>query len=385
MSDVLFSSFFDETHRIFFESTRRFALEQVQPYAYEWEEAEEFPRSLYKQAAEAGLLGVMFPTEYGGAGGDVFHMMAMCEAMMQGQSTGVMVGLGSLDIALPPILFLGTEEQKQRFVPPVLAGEKIAALAVTEPGTGSDVSGVQTRAVRDGDSYVLNGAKTYITSGTRADILTVLARTGPDPHGGLTFFVVEKDTRGFSVTNKLKKMGWRASDTAEMVFEDCRIPVEHRIGDEGSGFLALMQNFQTERLFLATIAHASAELALKESEVWCRERKAFGRPIMGFQVTRHKLARMSTLLKAAKSLTYQVAAAMKRGEMVVEEVSAAKNFATEVALEVCDHAVQLHGAMGYMRETFVERLYRDVRLLPIGGGTTEIMNEIIARTRGYNR
>jgi len=385
MNDPFFAGFFEESHRIFHQAAKRFTQEEVLPHSYEWEEQELFPRELYEKAAKIGLLGALFPEEYGGAGGDYFHMIAMTEALMRGGSTGVMVGLGSLDIALPPIINLGTEEQKQRFIPPVLRGEKIAALAITEPNTGSDVSGVKTKAQRDGDVYILNGAKTYITSGARADLVTVLARTDDDPHGGLTFFVVEKGTEGFGVSKQLKKMGWRASDTAELFFEDCRVPIENRIGEEGSGFIALMQNFQTERLFLATCAYASAEVALEEAERYANDRKAFGRPIMGFQVTRHKLARMATLVRAAKCFTYQVADAMRRGEAVIEEVSEAKNFATEVALEVCDHAVQIFGGMGYMRESIVERLYRDVRLLPIGGGTTEIMNEIISKCRGYSR
>lgn len=385
MLDPFFSPFLDESHELFYESCRKFTQRELAPYAYEWEEAESFPRELYKKAADAGMLGVAMPEEFGGGGGDVFHMVMMCEASMEAGSTGVVVGLGSLEIALPPILLLGTQEQKRRWVKPVLAGEKIAALAITEPDTGSDVAGVKTRAVREGDHYVLNGAKMFITSGVRADVVTVLARTGEDPHGGLTFFVVEKGREGFEVSGNLKKMGWRASDTASLSFSDCRVPVENRIGDEGSGFVALMQNFQNERLMLAVYGHASAQVALAQAERYARERSAFGRALMGFQVTRHKLARMATLLRAAKSLNYQVADAMRRGENVLEAVSEAKNFSTEVALEVCDHAVQIFGGMGYMRETVVERLYRDVRLLPIGGGTVEIMNEIIGKCRGYSR
>lgn len=383
--DPFFDSFLDDSHRMFHETCARFTDKEIRPYAHEWEEAGEFPRELYKKAADAGLLGTGFAEEYGGNGGDAFHIVVQTEAMIAGGSTGVLVGLGSLGIALPPIELLGSEEQKQRFLPPVLRGEKVAALAVTEPGTGSDVAGIRTRAVRDGDEYVLNGAKMYITSGARADLVTVLARTGDDPHGGLTFFVVEKGTPGFEVSANLKKMGWWASDTAELSFDDCRVPAANRIGDEGSGFLAVMNNFQNERLGLACYGHASAQFCLAEAERYAREREAFGRPIMGFQVTRHKLARMATLVRAAKAFNYQVAAAVNRGETVIEAVSEAKNFSCEVALEVCDHAVQIHGGMGYMRETPVERLYRDVRLLPIGGGTTEIMNEIIAQARGYGR
>ncbi|MCA9562638.1 MAG: acyl-CoA dehydrogenase family protein [Myxococcales bacterium] len=328
-------------------------------------------------------MGSIYPESLGGSGGDVFHLIAQTEALMAGGSTGVVMGLGSLSIALPPILHLGNDEQKTRFITPVLKGEKIAALAVTEPGTGSDVAGIRTTARRDGDDYVINGSKLFITSGARADFVSVLCRTGEDPHGGLTFLVVERGMPGFSVSKSLKKMGWRASDTAELAFDNVRVPVENRIGPEGSGFLAVMNNFQNERLSLAVVGHATAELALAESERYVREREAFGRKVIGFQVTRHTLARMSTLVRASKSLNYQVADAMRRGQTVVEEVSQAKNFASEVAGQVCDEAVQLHGGMGYMRETVVERLFRDARLLPIGGGTREIMNEVIARVRGY--
>ncbi|MCB9637401.1 MAG: acyl-CoA dehydrogenase family protein [Myxococcales bacterium] len=383
--DPLARPFLDESHKMFYESCVRFTREELLPNAYDWEEAEIFPRELYQKAAEAGLLGASMPEAYGGGGGDIFHLIMFCEAGLLAGSTGILVGLGSMEIALPPILSLGTEEQKQRWVPPVLRGEKIAALGVTEPNTGSDVAGVRTRAVRDGGDYILHGSKMFITSGVRADLVTVLARTSDDPHTGLSFFVVEKGTPGFSASKGLKKMGWRASDTAILSFEDCRIPAENRLGEEGMGFVALMQNFERERLLLATYGHASAAVALAEAERYAREREAFGRSVMGFQVTRHKLARMATLVHACRALNYQVADATRRGEQVLEQVCAAKNFACDVALEVCDHAVQVFGGMGYMRESVVERLYRDVRLLPIGGGTSEIMNEIIAKLRGYGR
>ena len=381
--DPFYADYLDETHLAFYELCQKFTEKEIKPHAYEWEEAELFPVELYRKAADAGLLGATFPEAYGGSGGDAFHSIMLTEAMLTAGSTGVVVGLGSLGIALPPILFLGTEEQKQKFIPDVLAGKKIAALAVTEPGTGSDVSGIRTRAVLDGDHYVINGSKMFITSGVRANQVTVLARTGDDPHGGLTFFVVDADTPGYSVSRSLKKMGWRASDTGELVFDDVRVPVENRLGSEGSGFLAVMQNFQNERLGLACYGHASAEIALAESERYVRERQAFGRPLINFQVTRHKLARMATLIRASKTLNYQVARKINQGENIVEAVSEAKNFACEVALEVLDEAVQIFGGMGYMRESIVERLYRDVRLLPIGGGTNEVMNEIIGRVRGY--
>ena len=381
----MLEQYLNDGHRAFRETCLRFAEKEIKPHAEKWEEAHEFPRELYFKAAEAGILGSHFPEEYGGSAGDVFHAIVSIESLMTGQSTGVVVGLDSLGIALPPILNLGSDEQKRRFVPPVISGEKIAALGVTEPGAGSDVAGVTTRAVKDGDSYIINGAKMFITSGVRADQVTVLCRTSNDPHGGLTFFVVEKGMKGFSVGRALRKTGWWASDTAELVFEDVRVPIENRIGDEGSGFVGIMQNFQGERISLAVFGVATADLALKECLRYVKERKAFGKDLQGFQVIRHKLANMATQVEAAKGFTYSVANRLNKGEYLVKEVSMAKNFASDVAQKVCYDAVQIFGGMGYMRETFVERLSRDARLLPIGGGTTEIMNEIIGKLMGLGK
>jgi acyl-CoA dehydrogenase len=372
----------DESHELYRQTCLRFAREKIEPFVVDWEEAGSFPRELYRAAAEAGILGVSFPEALGGGGGDLFHSMITVEALLTGGSSGVLASLGSLGIALPPVILLGDDEQRRRFIPPVLAGEKIAALAITEPGTGSDVASIRTRAERRGDGYVLNGSKLFITSGVRADYVTVLARTGQDKHGGLTFFVVEKDMPGFSVSRALKKTGWWASDTAELAFDSVELPLSNRLGEEGSGFIALMKNFQTERLALATYGHATAEIVLGDAMAYAKERQAFGRPLVGFQVTRHKLARMATLVTAAKNLNYAIARRVMAGEYVVGEVSMAKNFSSEVAQEVCYEAVQILGGMGYMRETRAERLSRDARLLPIGGGTTEIMNEIIAKSLG---
>lgn len=382
MDSSFFDRYFNDSHRQFRATCARFAKEEIAPHAYEWEEAETFDRELYRKAAKAGLLGAMLPEQYGGGGGDIFHSIVMTEELLRGGSTGVVVGLGSLGIGLPPILYLGTEEQKKRFIPPVLAGDKISALAITEPGTGSDVAGIQTKAERDGDHYVLNGAKIFITSGVRADYVSVLARTGPDPHGGLTFFLVEKGMPGFTVSRSLKKTGWRASDTGELSFDNVRVPVANRLGAEGTGFVQLMKNFQGERISLAVQAYALAEIAFDEAFSYARERKAFGKTLTGFQVTRHKLADMATRVFTAKSITYQCADRMQKGEYIVREVSMAKNFAAEIAQEVCYEAVQIFGGMGYMRETLVERISRDVRLIPIGGGTQEIMKEIIAKALG---
>jgi acyl-CoA dehydrogenase len=230
-----FGNYLDETHHQYYRTVRRFAEDEIAPHATEWEEAEEFPREIYRKAARAGILGPLVPAEYGGGGGDVFHAILLCEGLLRGHSTGVLAGLNSLGIATPPILHLGTEEQKRRFIPPVLSGNKIAALAITEPNAGSDVGGIRTSAKKAGDRYVLTGAKTFITSGVRADLVTVLARTGPHPSRRLTFFVVKKGFPGFTVGAKLKKMGWRASDTAELFFDECRVPAANRIGDRQRG------------------------------------------------------------------------------------------------------------------------------------------------------
>lgn len=363
---------------------RRFAERAIAPHAHAWEEANEFPRELYRAAAEAGFLGLGYPEELGGSGGDLLHVLVAAEEMvLAGKSVGTTVGLGSHGIALPPILRLGTEEQKQRFVPPVLRGEKIAALAITEPGCGSDVASLRTRAVRDGDAYILNGAKTFITSGCRADLVTVAVRTGDEGHGGISLIVVERGTPGFSVSRKLTKMGWWASDTAELSFQDCRVPAANLLGEEGQGFAAIMMNFASERIFLAGQCVAIAELAYREALAYAREREAFGRTLTGFQVTRHKLADMATRLAAARALTGEAATRFARGEPVPALAAMAKNAASDMCSYVCDQAVQIHGGYGYMREYVVERLYRDARLYPIGGGTREIMNEIIAKFEGY--
>jgi len=373
-----------EVHDQLRAQARRFAQSEIAPHAHSWEEACEFPLELYRKMAEAGLLGVAFPEVYGGGGGDLSMALAASEELLiAGKSVGTVAGLGSLAIALPPILLLGTEEQKKRFLPPVLAGHKVSALAITEPGGGSDVARLRTRAVRDGDFYVVNGSKTFITSGCRADLVTVAVRTGGEGHGGVSLLVIERGTPGFRVSRKLDKMGWWASDTAELAFEDCRVPAANLLGEENSGFFAIMRNFATERLMLASQCVAIAELAYRESVAYARERQAFGKPLSGFQVTRHKLADMHTRIAAARALTHEALARLLRQEDVAGLAAMAKNCATDMCVAVCDQAVQIHGGYGYMREYVVERLFRDARLYPIGGGTREIMNEIICKLEGY--
>lgn len=379
ISGDAFASYLDDSHEAFREVCARFAREAIAPEAEAWEEAEGFPRALYAAAGAAGILGPGLPAALGGGGGDLFHMVVSCEELIRGGSTGVLVGLGSLEIALPPVLALGSPEQQARYVPPVLAGERIAALAITEPGAGSDVSAVQTRAERCYGGYRLSGSKVFVTSGVRADQLTLLARTGPDPHGGLSFFVVPGEAEGLSVSRALKKTGWRASDTAELGLEGVFVPEGARLGEEGSGFGCLMESFQRERLYLAAIGCATAELAYADALAYARARETFGRPLVGHQVIRHKLADMAGRVLATKALVYHVVARAIRAEATPAEVALVKNQAADCAEWVCREAVQVLGGVGYCRETRVEVLSRDARLLNIGGGTREIMNEIAAR------
>ncbi|MBB1608339.1 MULTISPECIES: acyl-CoA dehydrogenase family protein [unclassified Pseudomonas] len=378
-----FTEYFDDSHRLVRDSVRRFVEREILPHIADWEEAEEFPRELYRKAGEAGILGIGYPEAYGGSHeGDLFAKLAASEELMRSGSGGLVAGLGSLDIGLPPLLKWGRAELRERIVPQVLAGEKIMALAVTEPSGGSDVASLKTRAVRDGDHYRVTGSKTFITSGVRADYYTVAVRTGGEGYGGVSLLLVEKGTPGFTVGRKLKKMGWWASDTAELFFDDCKVPVENLIGMQNMGFACIMANFQSERLALATMANMTAQLALEEALKWSAEREAFGKPIGKFQVLKHRLAEMATQVEVSREFTYRQAAKMVVGQSVVKEISMAKNFATDVADRVVYDAVQLLGGMGYMRESLVERLYRDNRILSIGGGTREIMNEIIAKQMG---
>ena len=381
MNGYLFET---DEHRALREQVRRFATSAIAPNAHAWEEANEFPRELYQQSAEAGFLATGYPEEVGGDGGDLSHVLVAAEEMvLGGKSVGTCVGLGSHGIALPPIVKFGTEAQKARYVRPTLTGEKVSALGITEPGGGSDVAAVQTKAVRDGDRYIVNGAKTFITSGTRADFITTAVRTGGEGHGGISMLIIDSDTPGFSVASKLKKTGWWASDTAELAFEDCCVPAENLIGQEGAGFLMIMTNFVTERLMLAGQCVAIAELAYRESVEYAKQRHAFGKSLSGFQVVRHKLADMATQIAAARALTGECTTRVLNGEQTPSLAAMAKNAASDMCSSVCDQAVQIHGGYGYMRDYVVERLYRDARLYPIGGGTREIMNEIISKTEGY--
>lgn len=378
-----FQEYFDPSHELVRDSVRRFVEREILPDIDQWEEAESFPRELYLKAGAAGILGIGYPEALGGSHeGDLFAKIAASEELMRCGSGGLVAGLGSLDIGLPPILKWARPEVRERLVPQVLRGEKISALAVTEPSGGSDVANLQTRAVRDGDHYRVSGSKTFITSGVRADCYTVAVRTGEPGFAGISLLLVEKGTPGFTVGRQLKKMGWWASDTAELFFDDCPVPVGNLIGAENMGFACIMGNFQNERLALALMANMTAQLALEESLKWARQREAFGKPIGKFQVLKHRLAEMATALEVSREFTYRQAAKMAAGKSVLKEISMAKNFATDTADRITTDAVQILGGLGYMRESLVERLYRDNRILSIGGGTREVMNEIISKQMG---
>ncbi|MCX5861750.1 MAG: acyl-CoA dehydrogenase family protein [Deltaproteobacteria bacterium] len=373
------TDYFGESHRILRQTITRFVEKEIKPHVDEWEEAGEFPRELYFKAAEIGLLGACYPTEWSGIETDLFHEVVVTEELTRSGSGGVAAGLMSHSIALPPILTLGNDEQKQRFIPPVLTGEKIASLGITEPGGGSDVANIRTRAVRDGDFYVVNGSKTMITSGCRADFVTMAVRTGDPGYRGISLLVVETGSPGFTVSKKLRKMGWWASDTAEFALSDVKVPVGNLLGEEGAAFYGLMKNFQKERLYLALMANTTAQMALEQSIEYSKLREAFGRPLTGFQVTRHKLVDMATLVEVSREFTYRIAAKIQAGESMIKEIAMAKIFSADICDKVCHAAVQIHGGYGYMREYLVERLYRDSRILSIGGGTSEVMKEIISK------
>jgi len=378
-----FQEYFDPSHQMVRDSVRRFVEREILPDIDAWEEAESFPRELYLKAGAAGILGIGYPEALGGSHeGDVFAKIAASEELMRCGSGGLVAGLGSLDIGLPPIVKWARPEVRDRVVPQVLSGEKISALAVTEPGGGSDVANLQTRAVRDADFYRVSGSKTFITSGVRADFYTVAVRTGAPGFGGISLLLIEKGTPGFTVGRQLKKMGWWASDTAELFFDDCRVPVGNLIGAENMGFACIMGNFQSERLALALMANMTSQLALEEALKWAREREAFGKPIGKFQVIKHRLAEMATALEVSREFTYRQAAKMAAGQSVIKEISMAKNFATDTSDRITSEAVQILGGLGFMRESLVERLYRDNRILSIGGGTREVMNEIISKQMG---
>ncbi len=365
-------------------STRTFVEREIVPHLQEWEDACEIPRSLHQAAAKAGILALGFPEEAGGDGGDLLDATAMQEAFFEaGGSSGLAAGLFTHGIALPHLIANGSPELIDAYARPTLAGDLIGSLAITEPDGGSDVAGIRTTAVRDGDQYVINGAKTFITSGVRADFVTTAVRTGGPGHSGISLVVVDKGTPGFTVDRSLRKMGWHCSDTAELSYVDVRVPVSNLIGEENSGFYQIAEQFVVERIGLAVHGYGIASRSLALTAQYARDRETFGKPLISNQVIRHKLVEMRRLVEISRTYTREVAARHVAGENVIAEACLAKQTAVEACEAVVDMAVQIHGGTGYMHGTEVERHYRDSRILPIGGGATEVLTDLAARLLGY--
>jgi acyl-CoA dehydrogenase len=366
------------------ETVRRFVDAEVLPYLDAWERAGELPRELHGKAGKAGLLGVSFPESAGGEGGNYLDALTVAEEILYaGGSGGLVASLLTGGIALPHIVAAGDTAQIERWVRPTLRGDLIGALAITEPDGGSDVASMRTTARREGDHYIVNGAKTFITSGCRADFVTTAVRTGGPGAHGISLLVVERAAPGFTVSRKLEKMGWHCSDTAELSYVDVRVPVRNLVGPENSGFVQIATQFVTERVSLAVQAYATAQRALDLTLHWCRMRETFGRPLISRQVVQHKLVDMARRTDLARVYTRHVAERYVAGEDVIAEACFAKNSAVEAAEWVVNEAVQLHGGLGYMRESEVERHYRDVRILGIGGGANEILTGLAAKRLGY--
>jgi len=374
---------FTDEHEALRESIRSFAIKELAPHAAEWEETT-FPDSVFRRMGELGFLGLDKPEEYGGQGGDYFSAMVLAEEMSNANCGGLSMGIAvQTDMAMPPILAFGTEEQKQEWVVPAIRGEKILCLGITEPDAGSDVAGIKTRAVKDGDEYVINGSKTYITNGHRADVIVLVTKTDPDAgYDGFTLFLVPMDAPGVIREQKLKKMGMHASDTALLAFQDVRVGESAVLGEVGRGFYHIMWELQGERMIGAAGCVAGAQKCFEHTLTYAKEREAFGKAIGHFQVIRHKFAEMATKIESARQLVYVTAWRFANGEYPVREISMAKLHSARVACEVADECIQIHGGAGYMREYNVERVWRDMRLNRIGAGTDEIMLEVIGRSYG---
>jgi acyl-CoA dehydrogenase len=374
---------FSEEHQAFRRTVRDFCEKELAPHARAWDEAGIFPRELFRRFGELGWLGIRHDPAWGGSGLDYWYVVAYVEELVRSRSAGLnMAMLVQGEMATPVIQDLGTDEQKREFLAPALAGEKVAALAVSEPGAGSDVAAIATTARAEGDELVVNGAKTWITNGTRADFLTLAVRTGGPGHGGLSLLTFPTDVKGFSVSRRLEKVGNLASDTALLFFDDCRVPRRFLLGEEGQGFAYVMANFQGERLVAAILAVAAMRLMLEEAVRYGLERSAFGRPIASMQAWRHRLAELGARVEAARWLTYRACDLFDRKEIAVREISMAKLVACDLAQRVAYDCMQLHGGMGYVLESEIARAWRDVRLLTIAGGTSEIMKEIVSKLEG---
>jgi len=374
---------FTDEHEQLRESITAFVKKEFAPHAEEWEETT-FPDSIFPRMGELGFLGLDKPEEYGGQGGDYYSAIVLAESMCHANCGGLGMGVAvHTDMAMPPILAFGTEEQKQEWVVPAIKGEKILCLGITEPDAGSDVAGIKTRAVRDGDEYVINGSKTFITNGHRADVIVLVTKTDPDAgYDGFTLFLVPMDAPGVIREKKLEKLGMHASDTALLAFQDVRVPASAVLGQVGKGFYHIMWELQGERLIGAAGCVSGAQRCFEMTLQYAKERTAFGREIGKFQVIRHKFAEMATKIESARQMTYVTAWRVANGEYPVREISMAKLHAARIAVEVADECIQIHGGAGYMKEYGVERVWRDMRLNRIGAGTDEIMLDVIGRSYG---
>ena len=375
---------FTREHEMLRKSVRAFVEKEVAPHVDEWEAAGRIPKSFWQRLGEVGFLGLEFPVEYGGAGGDFLSSVVLGEEMARCRSGGVAFSvLVHTDMSSPWLTRYGNDAQKRKYLPGIISGDTVCALGITEPGTGSDMANLATRAVKKGDRYLLTGGKTFITNGVYGDLYFVAARTAPGTaerrHDGLSMFLVERGRAGFTVSRKLDKMGMLASDTAELAFHDCPVPAENLLGVEGRGFQQLAAGLQRERIMAAVLALSGAAQALEDTRGYLQERHAFGGPLSDKQALRHRMAEMATEIEAARHLVYHAAGLYNAGRDCITEVSMAKLFCTEVANRVAYEAVQLHGGYGYMREFPVERFFRDVRLWTIASGTSEMMKEIIAK------
>ena len=375
---------FTDEHEELRRSIRAFVEKELRPHAEEWEEAKDFPDDVFARMGELGFLGLHFDEADGGSGGDYLTMLVLAEEMARCGSGGVSMAVSvQCEYVTPPIARFGTPEQKARWLRPAIEGRRIGALGITEPGAGSDVAGIATKAIRDGDEYVVNGRKTFITNGCRADFLLLVAKTDPTQrHAGISLLLVDTDTPGFHVTRRLEKVGMLSSDTAELAFDDMRVPAANLLGEEGGGFNQIMWELQGERLSAAAGACAGAQHTLDATIEYVQQREAFGRRIADFQSTRHKLAEMQTMIDAARALTYETAWRVQLGEYPVRAITEAKLLATRVHFDVADTCLQLHGGMGYMMEMPVQRAWRDSRLARIGAGADEVMLDYIAKGMG---
>ena len=385
---------FSAEHEQFRKTVRSFVEKEIEPYADQWEKEKFFPSSVFKKAGDLGIHGAHYPEEHGGAGGDYWFSVAKAEEYPRGRTAGVSMGLMvQSDMATPVIGDVGTPAQIDEFLKPALAGDKVVSLGVSEPGAGSDVAGIRTTAIRDGSDYVINGQKTFITNGTRADFITLLAKTNPAGGShGCTFFLVPTSLKGFSVSRKLDKIGNHASDTAELFFDNVRVPREYLLGEEGHGFMYLMQNFQSERLIAAVAAVAGAQYMLDDAVAYGRDRVAFGKPIIKREYWQHKLVELQTKIEVARAFVYKCVdhynhdKYVEKGPVSMETVkliSMAKIAAGDLGTEVADQCLQFHGGWGYIEEYHIARAWRDQRLLRLGGGTSETMKYYLAKLLGY--